>query len=207
MKKITSTGDGMSVLIVCDYSPHHDWMAFASWYSFSKMLPDAQVGILCNRKPFDWQMFSWARKCRVKMRIHAPMTKDEQVRFSIDNKFLDTPLIVVEPEVVMLRGFTDEDVEFFQKNPLIKSNKVWVVSDPSAESVDSDLCCNVKEDKISTFASYPDGWGKFVTSSWINKASSPFQHSFGRGGMTSNEVKVDKLWKQLSLLFQTVSRG
>lgn len=200
MKQITSTGDGMNVLIVCDYSPHHHWMTFATWYSFAKMLPDANVEISCNRLPVIWQMFDWARTCKVKLRIHQPLAKEEII------KSYSGPLIVVEPDVLMIREITDSELEFY-RTPFAKSGKVWIVNDPTAEPVDVDVCCDVKEEKICTFVAYPNGWGKFVTSSWINKTSTPFQHRFGKGEMTSNEVKVEKLWKQLSPIFQTVSRG
>lgn len=31
------------VVIRCQFSPCHNWMAFASWYSFRKMIPEAEV--------------------------------------------------------------------------------------------------------------------------------------------------------------------
>lgn len=213
MTKITSTGEGLSVLIACDYVPHHHWMAFATWYSVSKNLPDAKVGILCNRRPLPVQMYGWARTLKLNMRYHQPLTKEQQVRaalFSGNNcsestfPFLTAPLLVLEPEVVMVREM--DDFSCFEK-PFLQSDRVWVVNDPDATPEKSDLCLSVKDEHTATFVAYPDGWGNFVTSSWINKVRSPFQHRFGKAGMTSNEVRVEKLWKQLSHLYQTVSRG
>lgn len=203
MKKITSTGEGLSVLIACDYLPHHHWMSFAAWYSVSKFLPDAQVGILCNRRPLDWHMYGWVKTLKLKMRYHQPLTKEQQVKAALGG-FLTAPLLVLEPDVVIVREL--EDLSPFDK-PFVKSDKVWIVNDPDAPPEQADLCRDVKDEQSATFVSYPEGWGNFVTSTWINSARSPFQHRFGKAGMTSNEVKVEKLWQQLSHLFQTVSRG
>lgn len=206
MKKLTTTGDGLSVLIVCDYVPIYNWMTFATWYSLSKILPDARVGIMCNRRPITWQMFDWTRTLKVKMRQHPPVEKEEQVKMALADPFYSTPLLVVEPDVLAIRDVEADTLEYFQK-PFVKADKVWVINDFGAVPESADLCSDVREDKISTFVSYPAGWGNFVASTWINKASSPFRHKFGKAGMTANEIKVEKLWQQLATVFQTVSRG
>lgn len=65
MPDISNTGDGLSIVIKCDYVPHHDWMSFASWYSITKNLPDAKVRMVCKRSGTPLQMFRWTRKVRV----------------------------------------------------------------------------------------------------------------------------------------------
>lgn len=65
MDSITSTGDGLKVLLVCEYERHHNWMAFASWYSIYKNLPDALVKILCKRVPSRDELFTWTRRTPV----------------------------------------------------------------------------------------------------------------------------------------------
>lgn len=44
------------IVIDCQCTPCHDWMAFASWYSFRKMLPDVPA---CVRVVLDRPMFAW----------------------------------------------------------------------------------------------------------------------------------------------------
>lgn len=193
------------MLIACDFVPHHNWMSFAAWYSVMKMLPDAQVGLLCSRRPLDWQMFSWVKTCKLKMRYHPPMSKMDQAKSALAG-FLPPPLLVMDPDVMMVREMDDSMMESLQK-PFLDAGKVWVVNDANAVREASDVCQDVREDKMSTFASYHEGWGNFVTASWINKVSPPFQQRFGRADMTSNEVKVERLWQQLSTSFQNVSRG
>jgi hypothetical protein len=187
---MTNTGDGLSVLILCDYIPIHNWMTFACWYSLSKILPDSKIGIMCNRRPVTWQMFDWTRRLRVNMQIHAPLTKEQNISKALAGSFYSKPLLVLEPNILAIRDL--ENLEGVQE-----------VTDVAS----SDLCSDVRGDKMSPFVSYSDGWGNFVVSSWINRAGSPFRHKFGRENMTVNEVRVERLWGQLATVFQTVSRG
>lgn len=196
-----TTGKGLTVVITCDYCPHHSWMSFASWYSFYKMLPDAQTIIFCNRTKIDGQMFDWARTLRVPFRIHSPKTKKEQVELAAQE--FKTPLLVVDPEVMIVREFR-EDVENIKFGC---SDKLWFIKDLAAEPTILDWCVDVRDEKLATFISYSEGWGNFVVSRWINKSSSPFRHRFGKVDMTSNERRVEKLWQKLAGLSNIVSRG
>ena len=44
--------------------PAHDWMAFASWYSINKRLPDCTVEIECR---LTVPIFGWARRVDVRI--------------------------------------------------------------------------------------------------------------------------------------------
>jgi hypothetical protein len=46
---ISATGEGLDIVISTACSIHHDWQAFAAWYSIYTNLPDARVSILCAR--------------------------------------------------------------------------------------------------------------------------------------------------------------
>lgn len=48
--------DKKRIVIECSCSPCHDWMAFAAWYSFRKMIPDVEV---CLDVEIDRPMFRW----------------------------------------------------------------------------------------------------------------------------------------------------
>lgn len=65
MLKISETGNGLNILMLCEYTRHHDWMSFASWYSIYKNLPDATVEISCLRTNCQDQLFNWPVKCNV----------------------------------------------------------------------------------------------------------------------------------------------
>lgn len=63
-----------SVAIRCECLPCYDWMAFASWYSFRKWLPDCSVHIELN---LDKPLFRWANRLGVKI------TKEADTQISI----------------------------------------------------------------------------------------------------------------------------
>jgi hypothetical protein len=63
--EVTETGDNLIVVIECAYLAHHNWMALACWYSISKLLPDAEVVIFCQRQAPTAELFKWTKKCNV----------------------------------------------------------------------------------------------------------------------------------------------
>lgn len=71
------------------------------------------------------------------------------------------------------------------------------------------VCSNCRDDKFTSFVSYGIGFGNFVTADWINTMECPFPWAdrFMTALAGANEVKVLKLWKQLSPMYATVSRG
>lgn len=189
--KISPTGDGLNILIGCDYLPHHDWMSFLCWYSLSKNLPDAKVTVACHRRLMRYDFFGWTRKCKVPFILHKA-TDDEGQVATVDAR----PLLVIPPDVVCVRDFNESG---FSPD---------VLADGVHRLVDG-LSCDCKEDKPCVFVTYPGGWGKFVTGSWINKMSCPFSVGvkYAQGNMTTNEVRIGRLWSAVTPLFQTVSRG
>ena len=53
-----------SIAIVCECVPCNDWMAFASWYSMRKRLPDCSA---CLELKLTKPMFSWANRAGIKI--------------------------------------------------------------------------------------------------------------------------------------------
>lgn len=51
--------DPERIVIDCECTPCHDWMAFASWYSFRKFLPDRRVSI---RVRLGKPLFRWVSR-------------------------------------------------------------------------------------------------------------------------------------------------
>ena len=62
---ITSTGDNLNVTIQCSNTHHDSWMAYASWYSMQKNIPDAKVWVNLRRSNEVQDYFNWARKRQV----------------------------------------------------------------------------------------------------------------------------------------------
>lgn len=180
-----------NVLIVCDYIPHHNWATFVSWYSINKFFPDANYYIYCNKKPNNYQFFNWARTCKIKMNFHQPLTKENQIKMVLENKILNTPLLVVEPEHIMVRELYETKIN--------KSGKV-VVGIKNEEG----LCSKAKDAEITPFLDYSE-WGQFMLSDWINSLKIPFNLGYEHGIMGFNEKKIAEIWRKLDFLFSAVN--
>lgn len=189
---ISSTGDGLNILISCDYLLHHNWMSFLAWYSISKNLPDAKVYVATPRKIMNSDLFSWTYRCKIPLIFHREATQEEQVQIIL-NHGIQKPLLIVPPDCMCIRDFKEADfdpesIDIMQFNEIIN--------------------CDCKEDKICVFATYSKGWGNFVTSSWINKATNPFIYSkYNQCNLTVNEARLGRLWESAVPLFKAISRG
>jgi len=95
---ISPTGYGLNIVISCEYLRHHSWMAFASWYSIFKNLPDAKVQILCDRTGLPEVLFNWTNKCKV------PIYHVNKSDLEVENSFNITPDVMAvstyEPEML-----------------------------------------------------------------------------------------------------------
>lgn len=173
-------------------------MSFLCWYSISKNLPNVNVLVACNRTPMKNNLFGWARRCNVPFVLHKPMPSDIQIKYLQQEKLIQDTALFLHPATVAIRDFEDGDYD-----PKALDGQIVHLD------ALSDLGCDAKEDKPFVFATYLSGWGKFVTSEWINRLSCPFtpDNRYLQGSMTVNEVKIGQLWKSVIPLFQTVSRG
>lgn len=204
-----STGDGVSVLICCDYVPHHHWMAFAAWYSVYKNMPDAKVGVLCNRTNMTHKCFQWASRCDVAFDLHKPCNWLQQIKYALDRDFLSLPIIAIKPHVMAVRTFDDEWREYFSIN-VHDENLVIANTDSFIEDfVPLDICLKAKDKSPATFVTYQESWGNFVTSKWIDRLACPFLKTslFNKGELTTNEKKIGELWERMGRIYQAVSRG
>lgn len=194
---ISPTGDGLNVLIACDYVPHHSWMAFLCWYSLTKNLPDAKVGIACHRRLMKHNLYDWCRKCKVPFLLHK--AEEDQAAVALQLKLVATPLLVVPPDSVCLRDFEEGGFS----PDAIGQDRIYRLEEAAG------LSCDCKEENPCVFVRYAEGWGKFVTASWIHKLACPFvtDKRYLYGSMTANELRIGKLWSAVAPLFQTVARG
>ena len=62
-------GIDLSIAIRCECNPCGDWMAFASWYSIRKRMPDCVVSV---ETILNFPMFKWANKFGVKILKNSP---------------------------------------------------------------------------------------------------------------------------------------
>jgi hypothetical protein len=207
---MTLTGLGLNILICTDYVPHHDWMSFLCWYSISKNAPDAQVSIKCNRQLMQYKLFNWTKRCKVPFDLHKPLSKEEQVKEAMKSGFVKEPLFVLEPDLVWVREFSDENKLKDWEGKNLISDKIWLINDCDSffngktEELEN-MWSEAKSDEITHFASIDKGCGKFVMESWINKFSAPFSMKIIKGDATPNEIKIGKLWDSLVPLYRAVN--
>jgi len=195
---ISSLGNGLTIAINCDYLPHHDWMSFLTYWSIAKTLPDCKVLATCVRQKMNMDIFNWPRKCNVQFAYHKPMVDEELYNFIMTSpKFEKTKsLLFVKPEIIFVRDFEEANFPVEKIHDFKGISEIdGLVSDSKSEN--STVCCD-----------YSNGWGKFVTSKWINKTSIPFSRiDFSCMGMTVNENRIAGIWKSASKIYPSLSRG
>ena len=195
---IKYTGDGLALVISCDYVPQHEWMAFICWYSIYKNLPDAKVYVGCNRRSMGCEILRWVKRCGLPFFIHRDMSTAEERAVIRSKGGPDCPLISVSPRFVCVRDFDEagfDAVAHFTGDEELE--KIAGVHSPS------------RGDNPTVFVDCSDGWGKFVPASWINRNGIPLitGMDFSEPGMGVNEARLAKLWGPASELYQNISRG
>lgn len=192
-KSISSTGFNLNILIACDYLPHHNWMSFLCWYSLTKNLPEANVFVASHRRLMKYDLFSWTRKCKVPFILHKETDDNGQIQAAFEQG-ASKPLLVLPPDCICVRDF---DESGFSPESLSEISKL-----------DFNLSCDCKESRSCPFVTYSDGWGKFVSSAWINKMGCPLSVvKLNKVDLTANESRIGQLWNASAPLFLTISRG
>jgi len=200
--------DDLDVVIACDSSAAHNWMAFACWYSLNVNLPDARVRIVAKRG-IDGPFFTWAARCGVSLLNHREMPGESKLwRAQVAGVRL--PCLILDPDVLAVREPTPEFLAL-RGNAQDVAGKVWFLKDRVEKpiAVEPLLCRPAKDDNFCTFTSYEGGWGKFVTTACINSGDYPFRKAerWQADEMSLNELKVLELWKRMDRLFNVVARG
>jgi hypothetical protein len=196
---ITYTGEGLNILISCDFVPSHDWMCFVCWYSISKNLPDSRVVVGCNRKIMNYPIMNWVKRCGLDFLLHKDMTSSEEQDYAVSKLSLVGPLLTVYPANVCVRHFDESP---FDRSALANSKKGFL-------SDFDGLCSDCKSQNPTVFVNYDQGWGKFVPSAWINTLNIPLitGTTFTSFEMTANEMRLARLWESSARLYQSIPRG
>jgi hypothetical protein len=200
---ITNTGKNLSILIVCDYIPCHHWMSFLAWYSFYRNIPEARVAVACNRLLMKHQLFDWTKRCNVPFVLRKSDTNLSHAKYFIEKGILSFPLLVLSSDVVAVREL--DNVSIFDES--FYSPKAMFLTEMSEPVENSkSLVFDVKRKDFQTFVTYENGWGKFVTSSWINKEIHPITPlwKYEDDEMSANERRLAELWKDFTPLFLAV---
>lgn len=205
---ISETGENLSVLICCDHVFAHDWMTFLSYYSFRTFLPDAKLAIACERNSLIYDLFKWAKRLDLNFEIIKPKNKLEYLQYFQNKNKIDIPCLITTPDIICLKEWSVDFLPEQNKN-YIKNNFMFIQNIKEEFVENENLYCCIKENKISHFATYSNGWFDFNMSVWINKKDYPFYPSFhqNKNLMSFNEKKMYELWKSCSLLLEVLFRG
>jgi hypothetical protein len=192
---VNELGDGLQVVIDAQQSWLDDWMSFAAWYSFSKIIPDANIAVVVTAKSKDRQHFSWARQLNVPVAYSQHDDWRLKAAEMLGRFGRSGPLLVAKPDVLAIRELDDEAVEILNSSPL--------------QNVSEKLAVEAKSEGLPCFVSCANGWGKFVVADWINSDEVPFAYvgRFSTGLPNANEVRIAKLWRQAGPIYTAVSRG
>jgi len=190
--EITSTGDNLTVSIHCFNNHVDSWMAYASWYSMKKFLPDATVIIDLHKTEEVQDYFLWARRRHLLW----------------DRSTRSWPCLGIRPMRMAVRKLDKENLDMLNNVDSFQiSLYEWYhrTDDPNEESRIHDcnydsLCADVTSDKVAPFVSYSD-FGNFTLSEWIDKKECPFFKIDRLKGNSINEKKVLELWKKAACTF------
>lgn len=198
---ITNTGKNLNILIACDYTPCHHWMSFLVWYSFYRNIPEAKVAVVCNRLLMKHQLFDWVKRCNVPFALRKSDTDLSHVKYFIEKNILSFPLLILSPDVIAVRELSD--VSIFNKSFSVHKATFFTEMIEPLERDGKSLVFDVKGKDFETFMTYENGWGKFVTSSWIDKEIHPITPlwKYEDVDMSFNERRLAELWKDFTHLF------
>jgi hypothetical protein len=223
--RISETGGNLDVLIVTDLSL--DWQTFATWYSFFKNLPDAQVAMVCHRNWYiPFQCFQWAKRLGVK---HSYRNRDGDdvstllyslLKTRADGHLARRRTLVVKPYVMATSVFSPRLLDLFNEDrSVLVGGSVWYVNNLNDKEIENiisdqalvgefehqqvDLCCDVSENPVTDcFVDYSKGCGK-----WIDTMKGcPLSSASGmvNDDMTVNELRVIDLWRKMVTLYGAV---
>lgn len=195
---ISYTGDGLTIVIECDFVVHHDWMAFLCRYSMLKALPDARVIVSCNKQAVMMPIMYWPRRSQAELWLHKRKERTLELEVIREKFSVEGPALFIPPDIVCLRDFDEANLN------------MTCFDEPR----DYDLCAiqgmvsSVKQQNPTVFVDYKDGWGSFVPATWINNNSVPLfvgADTFFINDMGVNEARLYRLWQSASGIFWSLS--
>jgi hypothetical protein len=153
--------------------------------------------------------FSWARRCRVPLFYHKD-GEGERKLWQAQARRPALPCLVMDADVLAVRELTPEIVAL-QGDAEDAQGKVWLLQEAVRKpaQICAGLCAPAAGDAFTTFVSYAEGWGKFVTGACINKGAYPFwrPERFSSGDrMSPNERRVLALWRRMDRLYSALAR-
>lgn len=212
-------GENLNVLILTE--PTHDWLAFSSWYSINKKLPEAKVAAVCVRNlEVGFQYFQWMKRMRIPHRFVNPADKREE---TVLNALLTANTEGLLPDgrdtlVITSHVMALQSLEAMPRDACwAGSDCLWVPNATTAvikglinnymlADLDLSELHFIPEAKEAinpgTFVSIRKGVG-----TWIDtKKGCPFSSaaSVMAEDITVNELRIVELWRKMVSLYNAV---
>ena len=171
---IDYTGNNLGIIIDCNFTILDHWMSFASWYSFYKNLPDAQVALVCKRGVSTYNLYSWCHRFGIKLFQYSQNYNEKQLVANVEK------IIKIKPCVMAIRS-CEEDLVF---GPLSVKNEEFSVL------VDFSGGCGT-----FIIADWID---------IVNGPFKSALQKFSTNELTVNELRVLRLWEKMAPTFDEV---
>lgn len=222
---VTDLGESLTVVIVAQTG--QDWLAFASWYSFSKNFPATECHIVCQKTGVvEYQLFQWAKRLNVGHCFQREPSKDgfvnklfawHTIKDKKDTVLVITPyvLAVSPPDSDWLSKVNKPEPYFVQNTELLLTknmdastvsetiNAYVLETEPVVRFENTKLCSEAKIDPDgSVLTSCRKGCGR-----WIDTLRGcPFSSAAGMiiEDMTVNEMRIIELWQKMVPLYSAV---
>jgi hypothetical protein len=174
-----------NLIIATNQSTHHEWMAFACWYSLNRNLPDHPVAVVFPRSNQSHQ-YTWLNRCKIPYLSYGAETTEQQ---AIDKLIRHRVICTAGEPVVVFR-----DYMMAVREPNLNITGIVAAENLSGYST----CSNEEPADIVEYLTC----GKFIVAEWVEKEK---RHPFNRTAQlmsrnrTINEQRVFHLWRQMEI--------
>jgi hypothetical protein len=191
---ISVTGNGLNVIILSNLDFHSEWMAFSSWYSLHKNIPDANVSLFVKKsKNLTKEYHKWANKANIKIK------RISNIESEMQN--LETPCLILEQGILAIRPLNKTMLNHtFAQNA--DTSAIFMNGDFKVyeKNIVDDLCVDCQSDKQSSFVNV-NNCGNYNKNSWIEQSNFPpfpSANSLKTETTSVNERLVLNLWSSMS---------
>jgi hypothetical protein len=223
---INELGENLDVLILTETG--EDWQAFATWYSASKNIPQANLMLLCTRnQQVPFQYFQWAKRLNLKHRFTDVTNREDpfletlhKIRFAEQLKwFINPTLLVIRCPSMFVDVLDDQTLDVLNTSFDILENQHLLVSKIGTYQplIDAKLLTGNYECEISHECLIHEAKDADITRSitsfskgcggWINTMKGcPFSSAgnWMTDDMTVNEIRAIDLWRKMATLYSAV---
>lgn len=179
----------INFIITTQQSIHHEWMAFACWYSIHRNSPESKIAVVFPRS-LQQHQFIWLNKCHMPYLAYSvDASVGQAINILIENKVIAPPIIIIKDHHMVIRELEDKITDIVTCEELSCHTKCS--SEDAVAIVDYQEC------------------GKFILKEWLEKEQKhPFYQTaqLMARNRTVNEQRVFQLWRQMATTFDFLNK-